>query len=130
MYLWFVDVERACQDKVKSLIDACSRGGARMNDEKWRALIKLHNLLLEVVRDFLLESQHPSTYDSLGRLAAKYQIPARMWDVVRNFLDFLRFGLPHSREHMIGFILLSYGFMGHSRFLGIPCQLICSRNIH
>lgn len=53
-------------------------------------------------------------------------MPARMREHgIYNFLELLRFRLPHSREHMLGFIYIAYSVM-------TLCEnsLVGSRNFH
>lgn len=85
---------------------------AQLNDEQWHALVALHRTLLHEHHDFFLASQHPAASSTLQRLAAKYCMPARMWrHGIHSFLELLRQRLPHSLEHMLSFIYLSYGIM-------------------
>ncbi|RPB22750.1 hypothetical protein L211DRAFT_869220 [Terfezia boudieri ATCC MYA-4762] len=84
----------------------------RLTNEQWQALIALHRTLLHEHHDFFLASQHPSSSQALRRLAAKYEMPARMWrHGIHSFLELLRHRLPYSLEHMLTFIYLAYSIM-------------------
>jgi hypothetical protein len=68
--------------------------------------------LLHEHHDFFLASQHPSASQGLQKLAAKLNMPARMWrNGIHSFLEILRHQLPHSLEYMIAFIYLGYQMM-------------------
>ena len=65
----------------------------------------------------MLASQHPSASRALKGLIEKYRMPARMWKhAIHNFLELLRYRLPHSLGHMLKFILLAYGMMALRKF--------------
>ena len=69
----------------------------------------------------MLASQHPSASRALKGLIEKYRMPARMWKhAIHNFLELLRYRLPHSLEHMLKFILLAYGMMALRKFSRSP----------
>jgi len=84
----------------------------KLGNEQWQALIAWHRTLLHEHHDFFLASQHPSASPALGRLAAKYTMPARMWrHGIHSFLELLRHRLPDSLEHMLAFIYIAYSMM-------------------
>ena len=111
-------VESKCvevDEKQASLAKAMEQEGlkpTRLTNEQWQALIALHRTLLHEHHDFFLASQHPSSSPPLRRLAAKYNMPSRMWrHGVYSFLELLRRRLPHSLEHMLTFIYLAYSIV-------------------
>ncbi|KAK2469476.1 hypothetical protein H9L39_18935 [Fusarium oxysporum f. sp. albedinis] len=80
--------------------------------EQYAALIALHRTNLHEHYDFLLASQHPSASPALRGLAAKYNMPARMWKHgIHSFLEVLRTRLPESQDIMEQFIILAYGII-------------------
>ena len=84
----------------------------RLTNEQWQALIHLHKTLLHEHHDFFLASQNPSASIALGKLAAKYSMPARMWSHgIHAFLEVLRHRLPESLDHMLTFIYIAYSMM-------------------
>ncbi|KAI0837795.1 hypothetical protein F5Y06DRAFT_270243 [Hypoxylon sp. FL0890] len=109
IYAGLVMVESKCieVDNAQS-----TQNETQLDDEQWQALIALHRTLLHEHHDFFLASQHPSASPALRRLASKYSMPARMWrHGIHSFLELLRHRLPHSLEHMLTFIYLSYSMM-------------------
>ncbi|KAH7019703.1 hypothetical protein EDB80DRAFT_513709, partial [Ilyonectria destructans] len=83
-----------------------------LTDGQYQALIALHAAGMHEMHDFLLASGHPKASAPLRRLAAKYNMPARLWrHSVHDLLEVLRFRLPESSEHMILAILKSYAMM-------------------
>ncbi|KAG7408660.1 hypothetical protein Forpe1208_v012333 [Fusarium oxysporum f. sp. rapae] len=79
---------------------------------QYAALIALHRTNLHEHYDFLLASQHPSASPALRGLAAKYNMPARMWKHgIHSFLEVLRTRLPESQDIMEQFIILAYGII-------------------
>ncbi|EXL65746.1 hypothetical protein FOPG_18047 [Fusarium oxysporum f. sp. conglutinans race 2 54008] len=80
--------------------------------EQYAALTALHRTNLHEHYDFLLASQHPSASPALRGLAAKYNMPARMWKHgIHSFLEVLRTRLPESQDIMEQFIILAYGII-------------------
>lgn len=83
-----------------------------LHGEQWADLFALHRNLLGEHLDFFLASQHPRAEAPLKRLAAKYNMPARMWrHGVHSFLEVMRKRLVESQEYMDRFIILAYGMM-------------------
>jgi hypothetical protein len=99
-------VENKCIQVDQAQVAASARGPVPA--DHWRAMISLHRKLLHEHHDFFLASQHPAASPALTRLAAKYNMPARMWKHgIQSFLELLRRQLPQSREFMIAFIILA-----------------------
>jgi hypothetical protein len=68
----------------------------RLNNQQWQAMIALHRTLLQEHHDFILASQHArAASPALGRLAAEYAMPARMW---RHGIDSFPEPLPQEAE--------------------------------
>ena len=83
-----------------------------LTPDKYRSLIALHKQLLHEHHDFFLASQHPAATPNLSGLAGKYAMAGRMWKHgVHRFLEVLRVRLPHSSEHMLAFIYISYSML-------------------
>ena len=97
-------------DKSQSQADALEK--VPVPADHWRVMIGLHRTLLHEHHDFFLASQHPSASPALQRLAAKYNMPARMWKHgIHSFLELLRHHLPASLEFMVSFIYMAYQMM-------------------
>ncbi|KAL8307063.1 hypothetical protein RB594_008168 [Gaeumannomyces avenae] len=78
-------------------------------NDQWQALVSLHVALLNEHHDFLFASQHPNAGPALRRLASKYSMPRRIWQLgIHNFLELLRHRLPGSPEYMSRFIYYAY----------------------
>ena len=111
IYAGLVMLENKCKEvDISPLSPAATK--LELKPELWQKLISLHRGLLHEHHDFFMASQHPAANSGLRRLAAKYQMPARLWrHGIHSFLEFLRHRLPASLEHMLTFIQLSYGLM-------------------
>ena len=84
----------------------------QLKNDQWQSLIALHKQLLHEHHDFFLASQDPAASPTLSRLAARNNMPARMWrHGIHAFLDVLRYRLPDSLEHMLAFIYIAYSMM-------------------
>ena len=116
IYAGLVMVEARCVevDNKQALAarDPATGQQPKLSNEQWQALIALHRTLLHEHHDFFLASQHPSASPALRRLAAKYNMPARMWrHGIHSFLELLRHRLPDSLDRMLMFIYLAYSMM-------------------
>lgn len=112
LYAGLAMVETKCME-IDSEKTAKNGSPDRLEDDQWRALLALHQALLNEYHDFLLATQHPLASPSLRRVAQKYAIPARMWrHGIYTFLEILRHRLPASREYMITFIYMAYSMVG------------------
>ena len=111
IYAGLVMLENKCKEvDISPLSPAATK--LELKPELWQKLISLHRGLLHEHHDFFMASQHPAANSGLRRLAAKYQMPARLWrHGIHSFLEFLRHRLPASLEHMLTFIQLSYSLM-------------------
>ena len=94
-----------------------------LTNEQWQALIALHRTLLHEHHDFFLASQHPSSSPPLRRLAAKYNMPSRMWRHVAGFHTLLNTCSPSYISH----ILLWLCYMKLYQLLKIPASFLVSR---
>lgn len=116
IYAGLVMVEAKCIDVDEKQSHAAQEKEpsrqTKLSDEQWQALIALHKKLLHHHHDFFWASQHPSASPALSRLAAKYSMPARMWQHgIHAFLEVLRHRLPDSLDHMLAFICIAYSMM-------------------
>ena len=116
IYAGLVMVEAKCIDvdekQAAAALDKATARRTRPTDEQWKAQITLHKTLLHEHHDFFLASQHPKASLALTRMAATYQMPARMWrHSIHAFLEVLRHRLPESLEHMLAFISIAYAMM-------------------
>ncbi|OJD10022.1 hypothetical protein AJ78_08796, partial [Emergomyces pasteurianus Ep9510] len=95
-----VVIELLCQEedsKVKCL--------QKLTNTQYAYLIKCHRALLCEHHDLYLSSQHPIACAEVLGLAAKHQVPSRVWAVaILPLLEIMRSRLPDSLEHMIEFI--------------------------
>lgn len=101
-------------DEKQSAIIAGSEpiGRTKFGKEERQALISVHRTLLSDHHDIFLASQHPAASPALTRLAAKYNMPARMWrHDIHAYLEVLRHWLPESLDHMLAFIYIAYSMM-------------------
>lgn len=116
IYAGLVMVEAKCIDvdekQAAAALDKATARRTRPTDEQWKAQITLHKTLLHEHHDFFLASQHPKASLALTRMAATYQMPARMWrHGIHAFLEVLRHRLPESLDHMLAFISIAYAMM-------------------
>ncbi|CAK7273454.1 hypothetical protein SEPCBS57363_005661 [Sporothrix epigloea] len=112
IYAGLAMVETKCME-IDSEKTAKNGSQDKLEDDQWRALLALHQALLNEYHDFLLATQHPLASPSLRGVAQKYAIPARMWrHGIYTFLEILRHRLPASREYMITFIYMAYQMVG------------------
>ena len=116
IYAGLVMVESKCIDvdekQQAAALDKSTAKRTRPTDEQWGAQITLHKTLLHEHHDFFLASQHPSASPTLTKMAATYQMPARMWrHAIHAFLEVLRHRLPESLEHMLAFISIAFAMM-------------------
>ncbi|KAL8403172.1 hypothetical protein RB594_008436 [Gaeumannomyces avenae] len=81
-------------------------------NDQWQALVSLHEKLLDEHHDFFLASQRPDAGPALRRLAPKYAMPRRIWQLgIHNFLELLKHRLPGSSEYMSRFIHYAYSII-------------------
>ena len=115
IYAGLVMIEAKCIDvdeKQTEDAKAAKEGNPQLTTEQWQALMALHKTLIHEHHDFFLASQHPSASPALSRLAAKYNMPARMWcHGIHAFLEHLRHRLPGSLDHMLAFIYFAYSML-------------------
>lgn len=116
IYAGLVMVEAKCIDvdekQTAAARDKATARRTRPTDEQWGAQITLHKTLLHEHHDFFLASQHPKASPALKKMAATYQMPARMWrHGVHAFLEVLRHRLPESLDHMLAFISIAYAMV-------------------
>lgn len=112
IYAGLVMVEaKCCEVDAKQAKDQDGKY-PHLSNEQWQALNSLHRTLLNEHHDFFLASQHPIATPALRKLAVTYSMPTRMWrHGIQSYLELLRHRLPHSMEHMLGFLYLSYSIL-------------------
>lgn len=79
-----------------------------LNGDQYKALIRLHRVLLHEHYAIFFVSQHPKAWPALRKLAKKYTIAARMWrHGIHTFLDLLYHRLPKTLKFTMTFITLT-----------------------
>lgn len=109
IYASLATVESKCigVDKAQSL-----QGVAKLNNEQWQSLIRLHRRLLHEQHDSSLIPQLLSTGRGLRELASRYASPARMWcRGLQPFLELLRHHLPASLGRLFTYVDLPHSLM-------------------
>lgn len=106
VYINTIKVETLCRERIASY----NAADAPLTDEQWRELVALHKATIYEFADFFFAAQHPAAMRSktLRESRMKYSMPQRLWQRVQALLDLMRRHLPSSREHMTGFISLSF----------------------
>ncbi|KAK4628948.1 hypothetical protein CLAFUW4_08378 [Fulvia fulva] len=87
IYAGLVMVEAKCIN-----VDARQQSSKdpQLGEHQWQALIALHTTLLYEHHHFLMVSQSAAVNCGVRDLAAKYSMPARMWEHgIHDFLEFL-----------------------------------------
>ena len=114
IYTGLVMVETKCKQQTSNLqaLNLPGQDSARpqnLTNDQWRSLMALHEQLLHEHHNFFLVTQHPSASSNLSKIAAKYSMPARMWQHgVHGHLEVLRHRLPDAIEHMLSFTYTAY----------------------
>jgi hypothetical protein len=110
-YAGLTMVEAKCNeaDNLRKTLPAATPQ-CKLTNEQRQSLIALHRTLLYEHHDFFLASQHPSSSETLRRLASRYAMPARMWrHGIHSFLELLRHReTTKSLDHMVAFVYLAY----------------------
>ena len=106
VYIGTVKVETFCSERIA----AHKQANEPPSEEQWRSLVGLHKATIHEFADFFFATQHPTAMRSrtLRESRLKYSMPQRLWQRVQALLDLMRRHLPDSREHMAGFISLSF----------------------
>lgn len=106
VYIGTVKVETLCSERIA----ASRQANEPPAEDEWRSLVALHKATVHEFADFFFATQHPAAMKSrtLRESRLKYSMPQRLWQRVQALLDLMRRHLPASREHMAGFISLSF----------------------
>ena len=109
IYAGVVVVEAKCKDVDEAEANDPSPD---FDQERWQALIVLHQTLLYEHHDFLMATQHPSATPALRALPTQYSMPARMWKhAIHGVLEVLRHRRPELQDYMVSFIYLAYSMV-------------------
>lgn len=78
----------------------------KINNEGFKALVKLQMTLIKEHEEFFSSSQHPAASGGMKRLIVKYGLHERV------FLECLRLMLPESKDHMERFVSVAVHSVG------------------
>ncbi|KAI5465159.1 hypothetical protein BGZ63DRAFT_422113 [Mariannaea sp. PMI_226] len=106
IYAGLEPVEEACIHWAKKLATSAIDP---LDAKQYATLIALYRTLLHEHIDFLMASQQPIASPELKSLAAKYDMPARMWKhAIHSFLGIMHKRLFECQEFMDSFIIQAY----------------------
>ncbi|CAI7625990.1 unnamed protein product [Penicillium palitans] len=103
-------VEKSCTEKIEDVSQM--NENTMLSHDQWNTITSLHQELLEKHYDFFVVSQDLAAIATIGNLAEKHNMPARMWSYgIYRYLELLRKHRAHSldvQEHLLNFTRLSY----------------------
>lgn len=110
IYAALVKAEDVC---IKEVSDS-DQEGVTFTDDRWKSLVKLHEVTLFEFCDFFFATNHPvaAASDQLKNVVTKYSMPARLWrHAIYRLLDLMRRNLPDSQPHMLRFVSLAFNMI-------------------